>query len=89
MMGRVIAGVGIVVNLFLPGVGTLLMGKWTSGFIQIGVLLVVWFLKFVSFGLLGFVLWPISGLIWLWALVGGILTYVDRGIEARDPNRLR
>lgn len=78
-MKRILAGIGIVVNLFLPGVGSLIMGKWRTGTVQVGVLAVVWFLKLISFGLLGYVLWPVSGLIWAWALVGGIITYVERG----------
>lgn len=78
-MGRVLAGIGVVVNLFLPGLGSLIMGKWSSGTIQLGVLAVVWILKLVSFGLLGFALWPVMGVIWVWALAGGILTYVERG----------
>jgi TM2 domain-containing membrane protein YozV len=78
-MGRILAGIGIVVNLFVPGVGSLIMGKWTTGAVQVGVLAVVWLLKLISFGLLGYVLWPVSGVIWVWALVGGILTYVERG----------
>jgi hypothetical protein len=77
-MGRILAGVGIVVNLFVPGVGTLLMGKFSSGAVQLGVLAAVWILKLVSFGLLGFVLWPVTGIIWAWALAGGILTYIER-----------
>ncbi|NMP22877.1 hypothetical protein [Sulfobacillus harzensis] len=78
-MGRILAGVGIVVNLFLPGVGTLIMGKWFSGVVQLAVLLVVFLLKKLSFGILTPFVFPISGVIWLWALVGGILTYIDRG----------
>lgn len=78
-MGRILAGIGIVVNLFVPGLGSLIMGKWSSGGIQLGVLAVVWILKFISFGLLGFVLWPVTGVIWAWALVGGIVTYMERG----------
>lgn len=86
-MGRILAGIGIVVNLFVPGLGSLIMGKWSSGGIQLGVLAVVWILKFISFGLLGFVLWPIIGVIWGWALVGGIVTYMERGHRSalREP----
>ncbi len=81
-MGRILAGIGIVVNLFMPGVGTLIMGKWFSGIIQVGVLAVVWLLKLIMIGPLSFLLWPvgaISGIIWVWALAGGILTYIERG----------
>lgn len=77
-MGRILAGIGIVVNLFVPGVGSLIMGKWSTGLVQVGVLAVVWLLKMASFGILGFVLWPVAGIIWVWALAGGILTYIDR-----------
>lgn len=78
-MGRILAGIGIVVNLFVPGIGTLIMGKWFSGLIQVGVLSVVLLLRVISFGILSPFTVPITGVIWLWALVGGILTYIDRG----------
>jgi TM2 domain-containing membrane protein YozV len=81
-MGRILAGIGIVVNLFLPGVGSLIMGKWSTGGVQVGVLAVVWILKLISFGLLGYVLWPVTAAIWVWALAGGILTYVERSHRA-------
>jgi len=77
-MGKILAGIGIVVNLFVPGVGYFIMGKWSSGAVQLGVLAIVWVLRLVSFGLLGPLLWPITGIIWVWALAGGILTYVER-----------
>lgn len=88
-MGRILAGIGIVVNLFLPGLGTLIMGKWVTGAIQLGVLATVWALKLLSFGLLGFVLWPVSGAVWLWALVGGIVTFAGRGIAADRRSALK
>lgn len=81
-MGRVLSGVGIVVNLFLPGLGSLIMGKWFTGLVQLGVLAVVWLLNTISFHLLSFVFWPVGGIIWVWALVGGILTYIERGHRA-------
>lgn len=87
-MGKTIAGVGIVINIFLPGVGTLVMGKWKSAVVQLGILGVVWVLKLVSFGILGFVLWPVTGIVWLWALIGGLATYADRALEEHERNRL-
>ncbi|AEJ40049.1 hypothetical protein TPY_1869 [Sulfobacillus acidophilus TPY] len=84
-MGRTLAGVGIVINLFVPGVGTLIMGKWLSGLVQLGLLFMVWLLRLVSFGFLDMVLWPVTGAVWLWALGGGILTYIDRSLSRRDP----
>ncbi len=77
-MGRVLAGIGIVVNLFAPGLGSLIMGKWSTGAIQFGLFAIVLLLKAVSFGLLGFLLWPVTGVVWVWALVGGILTYIEK-----------
>ncbi|MDA8194155.1 MAG: hypothetical protein M0Z53_09185 [Thermaerobacter sp.] len=91
-MGRTLAGIGIAVNLFIPGVGTLIMGKWLSGGLQVAGLALVGLLHLISIGLLGFVFGPVAALlwggIWVWALVGGILTYVDRRIGGRDPRRL-
>lgn len=78
-MGRILAGIGIVVNLVVPGAGSLIMGKWSSGTIQLGVWAIIWILKLVSFGILGRIFWPVSAIIWLWALGGGILTYIERG----------
>lgn len=87
-MGKTLAAIGIVINVFLPGVGTLVMGKWKSAVVQLGVLGVVWMLKLVSLGILGFVLWPVTGIVWLWALIGGFATYADRALEERDQRRL-
>lgn len=82
-MGRILAGIGIVVNLPLPGVGTLIMGKWSSGIIQTAVLAFVMLLRHLSFSIIGFITFPVAGglfgIIWVWALIGGILTYIERG----------
>ena len=87
-MGRILAGIGIVVNLFSPGLGSLIMGKWSTGAIQLGLMLIVFLVKFVTFGLLGFLVWPIGGAVWVWALVGGVMTYIERSNhEALNPRR--
>lgn len=82
-MGRILAGAGIVVNLFAPGIGSLIMGKWSSGAIQTVVLLLVGLLKLISISFIGWFTMPVAGglygIIWVWALVGGIMTFVARG----------
>ncbi len=75
-MRKTLALVGTVANVFLPGVGSLLMGKFTTGGVQLGLLLAVWLLKIVSFGLLGFLLWPVTLGVWIWAVGGGVMTYM-------------
>ncbi|WP_053960986.1 hypothetical protein [Sulfobacillus thermosulfidooxidans] len=74
-MRKTLALVGTVVNVFAPGIGSLIMGKFASGAIQLSLLLIVWLLKLVSFGLLGGLLWPVTAIVWLWAVGGGVLTY--------------
>lgn len=92
-LGRILTVIGIIVNLFAPGIGTLVMGKWVSGFIQLGLLAVALILKLVSIGILGIVLgpmvWAITAVAWGWALLGGILTYLDRSWDAKGASRRR
>ncbi|MCL6564022.1 MAG: hypothetical protein K6U87_13540 [Firmicutes bacterium] len=71
-MERVWIVVGIIVNLFLPGLGTVIMGKWLSGLIQLGLIGAIWLIGLVTFGIGGFILAPVHLLVWLWALLGGI-----------------
>jgi hypothetical protein len=77
-MNRVWVGVATVANLIVPGVGTLMIGKWRFGIIQLGVVVALWVLTLISFGLLHPILLPIgianrlAGLgVGLWALGPG------------------
>ncbi len=76
-MRKALTLAGTVVNVFLPGVGTLIMGKFASGVVQLGLLLTLWILKVLTFGLAGGLLWPISVAVWLWAVGGGVITYLS------------
>lgn len=75
-MKRTLIIVGMVVNVVLPGAGTLLMGKWLSGLIQLGLIGAIWLLGLVTFGLATGLLLPLHGLVWLWALGSGVLALV-------------
>lgn len=71
-MQRLIVVIGIIVNLFLPGLGSLMMRKWVSGIIQLALVELVHFVAWITFGIGGFVLSPLFAIAWLWALIGGI-----------------
>jgi TM2 domain-containing membrane protein YozV len=58
---------GIIVNIFLPGVGTLIVGKIPQGIVQIILMVVAIILNLtVIFAILGI---PIAVGTWIWALV--------------------
>lgn len=75
-MNRLIIVIGIIVNLFVPGLGTLMMGKWASGFIQLALIALIWLVGFLTFGLAGFIIFPLHTLVLLWALGSGILALI-------------
>jgi len=50
--------IAFIINIFLPGVGTLLVGKIGTGIVQIAVTMVGW--------LIG---GPLYFIVWLWALI--------------------
>ena len=74
-MRKTLALVGTIINVFAPGIGSLVMGKFSSGFIQLGLLAAAWLLKFVTLGLLAPLTWPIVAIVWIWAVGGGAFTY--------------
>ncbi len=51
---------GIVVNLIVPGLGSLMMGKKTVGGIQLGVVVLLWLLGLIGRGLSHVLFWPLS-----------------------------
>ncbi|MBW4641847.1 MAG: hypothetical protein KME23_02285 [Goleter apudmare HA4340-LM2] len=58
---------GIIVNIFLPGIGTLIVGKIPQGIIQIILIVIAIILNLtVIFAILGI---PIAIGTWIWALV--------------------
>ena len=77
--GKAIAG--LIVNLFFPGLGSLIGGRTKTGIWQLVLLVLSWVLVFggVFLSLLGSVLslliilgWVVSIGNWIWALVTGI-----------------
>ena len=58
---------GIIVNIFLPGVGTLLVGKVPLGIIQIVLVITSLLLSFT--GVLALIGIPLGIGNWVWALV--------------------
>lgn len=73
-MSRAIVIVGIVVNLVIPGLGSLIMGKWFTGLIQLAMIGFIWLVGLLTFGIGAIFLAPVHGLVWLWALIGGLIT---------------
>lgn len=60
----------IIVNIFLPGIGTLIVRKFLQAFIQIFLLLVGWGLIATGVGaLLGV---PICFVVWIWAIISAV-----------------
>ena len=77
--GKAIAG--LIVNLFFPGIGSLIGGRTKTGIWQLVLLVLSWVLIIggVFLSLLGSVLsllvilgWVVSVGNWIWALVTGI-----------------
>ena len=59
--GRIITG--SVVNLFFPGIGTLILGYTMAGIAQILIAILAYFLAVELF------YWTVLAIVWIWALV--------------------
>lgn len=59
----------IVVNIFLPGVGTLMVQKTTVGIIQIIINILCIFGTLITLGFGGILLIPLGFANWAWAIV--------------------
>ena len=61
----------VIVNIFIPGIGTMMMGRIGTGIVQLLLLgianLMIW--TFI----LGIIGWPLYAIVWLWAVVGTAL----------------
>jgi TM2 domain-containing membrane protein YozV len=73
-MNRTWVIVATVINLIVPGVGTLLIGKLRAGVLQLGIVAALWILTLISFGLLHPILLPIALANRAWALASGLLS---------------
>lgn len=74
--------IAILVNLFLPGIGTIIAGRLITGIIQtlISILCFLGIFGTLGFGLLLF--GPIEFLNWLWAVVGAVLMLDNKRTNA-------
>jgi hypothetical protein len=59
--------IGIIVNIFFPGVGTLIVGKISTGVIQIILSIIAGILIFTGF--LSIIGMPMLIIVWIWSLV--------------------
>lgn len=58
---------GIIVNIFLPGIGTLIVGKIIQGIIQIIFVFIAMLLTLTGIGAIFGI--PIYFIVWIWAIV--------------------
>lgn len=70
----------VIVNIFIPGIGTMMMGRIGTGVIQLILLglanLMIW--TFI----LGIIGWPLYAIVWIWAVVG-VALMDDPGSRSR------
>jgi len=59
--------IGIIINIFFPGVGTLIVGKISTGIIQVILSIIAGILLFTGF--LSIIGMPMFLIVWIWALV--------------------
>ncbi|MEA2905518.1 MAG: hypothetical protein QOI12_2905 [Alphaproteobacteria bacterium] len=58
---------GVIVNIFLPGVGTLIVGKIGAGIIQI--ILYILGLIFIFTGVGSIIGLPVCFIVWIWSII--------------------
>jgi len=59
--------VAIVLNIFLPPIGSFVAGKWVQGLLQLVLLAIAWFLIAAAVGAIVGI--PIAIVAWVWAIV--------------------
>ena len=58
----------VIVNIFIPGVGTMMMGRIGTGIVQ---LLLIGLAAVFNFLVIGAIIGiPLYAIVWLWAVVG-------------------
>ena len=67
---KLILILGLIANIILPGVGTIIIGKYDTGIIQLVLSLVGLFFMITSLGIMMGI--PFLLAIWIWALVVSI-----------------
>ncbi|MBI5872137.1 hypothetical protein HZB88_03555 [archaeon] len=67
---KTLAIVGLVINLFIPGLGSIIGGKTGAGVPQLIIAVIGWILCLTLIrAIVGVPLWAIA---WIWALITGI-----------------
>lgn len=66
---------GIIVNIFLPGIGTMIVGKVGEGLLQLIFVGVAWLLSITVVGVV--IGGPLGFIVWIWALISTI-TYQEQ-----------
>lgn len=87
-MNRTRAIISLVANLLVPGTGTLLLGLWRLGALQLGVLLADWIVVKATFGFAGFLLWPVHLLDVAFAVAVSLWAIATGGPNNRSTPRL-
>ena len=73
----------IVINIFLPGVGTLFVKKWGQAIFQIILATIALALNFTGIG--GLIGLPLGIAVWIWAIVSAISTAVINPVRETRP----
>lgn len=76
--------VGIFVNIIVPGIGSIIIGRWLQGITQLVLILSSITLFFMSFGFVGPLIVPTIVVTWFWALLTAA-TYEEPKISANHP----
>lgn len=59
--------IAVITNFFIPGLGSLVIGKVVSGLLQLLLSAIGWFLTYtVIFAIIGL---PLVALAWIWAMI--------------------
>lgn len=64
---------GLIVNLFIPGLGSIIGGRTSTGVIQLVLYIISWPLSIILIGI------PLMLAMWIWALVTGIQMVKEAG----------
>lgn len=73
--------IALVLNFLCPGIGTLLLGKWRIGLIQLAIIAVC-FLA-ISRTSYGMYFWLIGGADWVWGLITAEYSPSHGGVAKR------
>ena len=67
----------IIVNIFLPGFGTLIVKKFVQGILQI--LLSIFAAFLIATGIGGIIGFPLYLIVWIWAIISSVQSPSHQG----------